>query len=363
MKKYKSTLTRGYCYYWTKAKAMIELVANGLDSDGEFSYTLDEENGVVTLSNKGVSVDKKVLLMGSSEKRVDRETIGRFGLGMKQALCVLASNDLGISIINGRVVWEPSFEMCNEYGEEVFTITEKTLPTDSGVFEIIVSGLSELDVEELKLRCLIFQEEPEVLFSSPSCDVLSHKRGHIYVSGIFVEEKPELAYGYNFDVNSLQLNQDRESVSSFNLHWETSEVWRQAPDDLLKDAVKRSIPEIQYMSSRGGYNRDINEEIAKEFFEENGEKYLAESLTEQKELKEKGIDSIFIGDPRLTEAIKSTNIYEEIEDKQELPEEKSPKDYIEELSELIFSEYDIPVGDSLDQMLGDLLERSEDWYA
>lgn len=367
MKEYQTTLTKGYCDYWSSAKGIIELVSNGMDSHGEFSYNFDEENGSIVLSNKGVKLDPKTLLMGVSEKPDPSKAIGRFGVGMMQGICVILSDDMEVIVLNGDVMWKPVFKPNPLFNDHETLFVEEYESSQSGSFTIMINGVTEQVFGELKQRCLFFQESPEVMFSAPNCDVLGKKQqGNVYVAGVFVEHKPEMVYGYNFDVNTLKLNQDRESVNSWDLLFETGRVWgKNCPSSILKIEVKENIRDIQY--SKDHINQEVKDELAQEWLENpvTSEKQgiIVDEYSQIEKVEENSnVKAHYLCNTLLTSCIKSSKVYEEYEELLDYEEEEklTPCEKLQELFGKLEEHYNLT--NDHEEEMDKILEEAEYWY-
>lgn len=279
----------------------------------------------------------------------------------------MTAKEVSVEIINGDVAWTPSFVYDGDYQVELFQVNEQELDQDHGCFSIRIMGLSTEDVEEVQDRFIMFHEEdPEVLFEAEGCEVLGNKQGSIYVGGVFIENHVSLSYGYNFKPEQIALTQDRSSVSSFDLHWLLSRLWKQyAPKNLLKAAIEKNLMEIQYHNN---YLRtSVADELAGDFIEKHKGKVLVDSPEEVDKVESTGGKAVFLGNEGLTKEIKKSEEYQEYEESLgfEVEEELTPHEQVVEFIEYLKANMPIMPSEkeeTLESLSDRLVEASVDWY-
>lgn len=246
MNKYITNFSRGCFHHWSASKAVMELVQNALDSDGEFTYEFGE--GYLSLTNHNIRVSNKLLMMGMSDKRTDNSKRGQFGVGSVQAMVVLTDLDCIIEIFNNDVIWKPKFEYCEKFDEDIMVVEESQYTAGNTNFTITISGLSEQDLDEVKQRCLVFQER-EVLYSTEFGDIVTNEKesgeftkqhgGEVFCGDLYVCQNTQFKYSYNFKPKVIKLSQDRDAVSQWDMQTLTSKlIMATGDDEFIKEAMK-----------------------------------------------------------------------------------------------------------------------------
>ena len=334
-KVYKTNFSRGCFHHWTPSKAIAEYISNWLDSDGEQSYEFGED--YLILENKDIRVSNKLLMMGMSDKRDDTSKRGMFGVGSIQALVVLTDLNYEVSISNDDVMWTTSFEHCENFNEEVLIVTE-TAQNPTGNFSVCISGLTEDILDEVKQRCLEFQER-EALFSTKYGDVIAHgeDNGEIFCGDMYVCENKSFKYSYNFAPKVLPLNQDRNSASQWEISRLTAKIWKQCPDkELLVAAIKSKKADCEYVMD-SWYTQDssdlsVSEEFGEEFVTKYENHIVTSDFEDYEELIKCGNKVKYLDNSNQVKAIKQSTAYTEMLSGMEIIEVESTRTKLERIS-------------------------------
>lgn len=298
---YQLSLTKDYAPHWDLVKAVKELLQNAIDSSAEFQYEFadnDSEEGLtnLTVTSIGVTLPPSSLLLGSSTKQDDPQSIGKYGEGYKLALLVLTRLGYAVTVYNGERVWTPCFEPSKKYGCDVLSIREQTRKSAPENLTFSINGLTDLNVEQIRNACLHMQTAGEIgrTANVPQGQILLEEWyiGNLYVNGLFVQKNDELKFGYNISAQYLKLDRDRQAVADFDLLWVTKEMWFAQPD---KEWAAELILESVYDLKCAQYSvpAEIADLAAKQFVENNPGVTIAATPEAVDRLKETGVS-----DPR-----------------------------------------------------------------
>lgn len=323
---YVTNFSRGCFHHWTASKAIMELVQNALDSDGDFQYEFGDN--YIELTNKDIKVSNKLLMMGKSDKRNDDTKRGQFGVGSIQAMVVLTDLDIGVDIHNNDVCWTPSFKYCDKFDEDIMVITE-TPCTNGSNYSIFITGLDEYTINEVRQRCLVFQDR-EVLHSTQYGDIISNidGEGEVYCGDLFVCQNPAFKYSYNFKPKGIKLSQDRDAVSQWDLQNLTAKLIIASGDDnFIKQAIRENSVDTSQINTQWSCDPNTSEELdndfADEFLAEHGAKLVTSSHSEYEENKKLGNSVVYIGNERIVKAIKRSELYQSVIESIEVVEKES----------------------------------------
>lgn len=211
---------------WEVRHAIRELIANALDEEvlsgtAEIQISRDKA-GNYHLRDFGRGIRYEHLTQNENEEKLANATrvIGKFGVGLKDALATLNRPGIGVLIISRH--GEIALTSASKHGfDDVVTLHAKISPPRDPAFigtEIVLRGVETRDVEGAKDFFLRFVREPE-LHSTPYGQILQRgtgKRARVYVTGLLIAEEENFLFSYN--ITSLTaamrkaLNRERTNV-------------------------------------------------------------------------------------------------------------------------------------------------------
>lgn len=299
--KYELSISTDYVPDWTYIEAIREIFQNALDNEianpeNKMGFDYDEENQRLTVSNKTSVLNPESLLLGSSTKRDDKDTIGKHGEGYKIAFMVLLREGKDIKVYNygAREIWETRLVKAKRYNNRLVptifinkqAIWNKIPNSD---LTITIDNITPEEYSELVNKNLHLRDNVNYFEVPENGRILIDKeeKGNIYVKGLFVCRNKDIEYGYDFEPTLIELDRDRKLVDTFNIAWQSSAMWRYAfAKDFKRDEVIRMIKEgkedTKYIKQRTWtFNSGIVEgntieelladELAKDFLENHGE--------------------------------------------------------------------------------------------
>lgn len=299
--KYELSISTDYVPDWTYVEAIREIFQNALDNEianpeNKMGFNYDEENQRLTISNKTSVLNPESLLLGSSTKRDDKDTIGKHGEGYKIAFMVLLREGKDIKVYNysAREIWETRLVKAKRYNNRLVptifinkqAIWSKVPNSD---LTITIDNITSEEYKELVNKNLHLRDNVNYFEIPENGRILIDKeeKGNIYVKGLFVCKDKDIEYGYDFEPTLIELDRDRKLVDTFNIAWQSSAMWRYAfAKDFKRDEMIRMIKEgkedTRYIKQRNWtFNSGIVEghtveelladELAKDFLENHGE--------------------------------------------------------------------------------------------
>lgn len=215
------TIKTDYLPGWGTYEGVRELIQNGRDAETELNapFSAQHFGNTLCLSNTGARMPREALLMGHTTKRGNNELIGKFGEGLKLGVLALVRAGHTVEIENGDEIWKPVLRCSKIFDSPVlaFSITRKRTPGDS--VRVRVGGIGKAQWAEFKSRFLFLSgvDSWDSLLTGPEY------AGKMFVKGIYVCNKPDWKFGYNFRYATV--DRDRNMVNEFDAVWYACNIW------------------------------------------------------------------------------------------------------------------------------------------
>lgn len=327
--KYELAISTGYVPDWGVVEATRELFQNAIDNEIENSeneMTWEYKDNTLRISNKTSCLKPESLLLGTSTKSNNPDTIGKHGEGYKIAFMVLLRNKKTIKVYNygAQEIWEVRLVKCKRYNDELVTtvfvhrnsVFKKAPDSD---LTIEIQGITEEEYKDIIIKNLNMREKyPEYFRIEEYGDILldPEEKGNVYVEGLFIANKSGFEYGYNFKPNRLNLDRDRKLVDTFDLSWEASRLWTNAAEediDMLGKAilmVKDNKPDVGYFEKAGYLSQHaIADKITEDFYKEHGDEAIPVTTSEDYEaVKSSNAGKPIIVNERMSKIIGNSTI-------------------------------------------------------
>ena len=226
MKEYNFTITRNYVSDWGLIEGVREILQNAIDSSGEMSVNIKDDT--LTISNKGIKLPIKSLLMGYGTKTNDSSSIGGKSEGSLLAIMVLIREGYNVLVTNDDEYWMPKFTYNKDLEEEILTI-EVEHSNPQHIFKYEISGLSEYDIETLLEEFPILDKEIngenyESVETQCGEIILDEKyKGRMFVEGLPIQRDDNFEFGYNFKTEYVKLDRDRKAINYYELRGLTAQ--------------------------------------------------------------------------------------------------------------------------------------------
>lgn len=228
---------------WTNADAIREIIANALDekrlTNTEDISIFKDNNCKWHIVDFGRGIQSKHFTQNENlEKQNVKNMIGKFGVGLKDALGVLYNNGINVTIDSkfGHI----TLQMFQKEGFNVKTlhaVFDEPYDRDMVGTEFVFEGLKDDDVELAKRMFLVFNDE-KILESTKYGEVYLRPSDHaayIYINGVRVAEEDNFLFSYNI----TELNAKIRKA----LNRERSNVGRSAYTDAVKKILLSSESE------------------------------------------------------------------------------------------------------------------------
>jgi hypothetical protein len=327
LSKYELSLSKDYVPDWTVVDAVRELFQNALDQQtttegNAMFFNYDELTEILYIGNKSSVLDVKTLLLGSSTKRNDPNTIGQFGEGYKIATLVLTRLNKKVTFYNygAKEVWNPRFVKSRRYnGEEILTFfVDKKYPwakIPDNNLTIEIKGINPHEYEQIVESNLHLQDVGQIVESSYG-RILEEERykSKVFVNGLYVCSYEKYIQGYDFKPEYIKIDRDRKLADSFQLEWLSSKMLSGVVSDKTVDLIRQGAADTTYIQHNWNYNtrKELSDKTYQSFIDEHGDNAIP--VTNQEEFTKISsigkYNPIFVNET-YSAVIKSSDEYEE----------------------------------------------------
>ena len=208
---------------WESYHALREIIANAIDEEiltGTEDIQIYKKNNIWHIRDFGRGLNYEHLTQKENNEKLENpNVIGKFGIGLKDALATLDRK--GINVIIKSKHGDIRLDKSEKLGfEDVITlhalIHPPSEPSIKGTL-FILEGITDSDIVKAKNLFFKFSND-QVLETTPIGDVLKKgsREGRIYINGVKVAEEENFLFSYN--ITSLtksirkSLNRERTNV-------------------------------------------------------------------------------------------------------------------------------------------------------
>lgn len=224
---------------WGVADATRELIANALDEQ-VLTNTADveiyeDDNGQWHIRDYGRGLRHEHLTQNEDEEKLNHpdEVIGKFGVGLKDALATFYRNGVDVTIHSSHETI--TVEKAPKAGfEDVETLHGLIRPPEKDIegTDVVLDGITAAQIEDAKRNFLRFTDDERLeetkfgeVYASPP-----DEPSRIYVTGLKVATEENFLFSYNITKTTKQV---REALNR-----ERSNVGRTAYSSRVKDILR-----------------------------------------------------------------------------------------------------------------------------
>lgn len=286
------TIGSNYVNDWSISDAVREILQNSIDqqkTDPDNIMSIKTTGDILEIRNKTSKLTKSSLILGSSTKSDDDDTIGKFGEGYKLALIVLLRNGVDVVIHNNheKECWIPTIKYSKTYKTDLLTIDiEKSWfskPDNDLVFSLQGIKNPEAIVKEVTLQ----RDEYEIL-ETEFGDILIGEPGNIYVDGLFVSKVDYLKHSYSIKPKHLNIGRDRNLIDGFDLKYVTSKMWMEKYQTMkgqIIEDLENGVEDVVYCKFE--HSRDTRPLLKRDLLEKVGNRIPVSNEEEKQDMMKK----------------------------------------------------------------------------
>lgn len=222
---------------WEVYHAVREIIANALDEQiitNTKDIDIFKKDGAWHIVDYGRGLNYHHLTQNENEEKLSNDKlIGRFGVGLKDALATLYRHDIKVKIVSkfGVITLSQAPKMGFD---DIVTLHAKILPltnTDMAGTDFILEGCSDKDIENAKSLFLAFSNQT-ILETTEYGQVIRKNEAdaNIYINGVKVATESNFLFSYNITSLTKQLKKA--------LNRERTNVGRSAYTDRIKSILQ-----------------------------------------------------------------------------------------------------------------------------
>ena len=252
---------------WTVAHAIREIIANALDEQiltGTKEIEIYQKDGVWHIRDYGRGIQYQHLTQNENEeKQQNLHLIGKFGVGLKDALATFDRHNIKVNITSryGHI----TIGQSTKHGFDDITTLHAYIdePKDNSFIgtDFAIDGCSEYDIEKAKDLFLCFTGIEE-LETTDFGEILEKRNdtAEIFINGIKVAEEENFLFSYNItSINRIlrkALNRERtnvgrtaysERIKAILLSAQSDEVLEMLTDNLEEMSSGRQSDELKWI--------------------------------------------------------------------------------------------------------------------
>ncbi|WP_051542069.1 ATP-binding protein [Clostridium lundense] len=252
-----------YLNDWDIYYAIREIIANALDeqNDGKIEI-IDKSDDEYIIRDFGKGLEMKNFIMMGGNKDTKNNVIGKFGVGLKDALSVLNNNGIQVSIRTAKYLFE--FHMQEKSNKiDVKTLHVYVYENNEKCFkgtEVTLKKCKKEYIEQAKKEFLIYNgKRGNIIEKTQYGDILKKESSNadIYINGMKISEDRNLVFSYNIKNISSKLkkglNRERAYVSR--------DAYREDIKKIIEISREKEVLETFEKQLRRTYNDNSYSEI------------------------------------------------------------------------------------------------------
>jgi hypothetical protein len=242
---------------WEVEHALREIISNALDEEvisrtSEIEIFKDQQaNWRIRDRGRGLQIEHFTLNENKEKANAPAGVIGKFGVGLKDALATFHRRGIGVLIRSSFGTYSLKQEHKHGFSNIVTLHVEyDDVPNEIEGTEFVLHGVTDADITKAKSLFLKFADE-EILEANSYGEILRRKSdpARVYILGVFASEEPNFLFSYN--VTSLtetmkkKLNRERLNVGRT--------TYAERVKSILKNASSKTVETslIEQVERRG----------------------------------------------------------------------------------------------------------------
>lgn len=238
---------------WEVEHALREVISNALDEQvisktAEIQIAKDiQGNWHIRDFGRGLRIEHFTLNENKEKLNAPFEVIGKFGVGLKDALATFHRRNIGVLIHSSFGSFR--LKQVHKYGfDNIVTLHVEYDDTKNNIAgtEFILHGLTDSDIAKAKSLFLKFANE-NILETNAYGEILQRKENtaRVYVLGVLASDEPNFLFSYNItsltDTMKKKLNRERLNVGRTTYADRVKSILKNAKSEKVENALVNQI--------------------------------------------------------------------------------------------------------------------------
>jgi len=246
---------------WTIVSAVREIIANALDeqklSNSDDISIIEHSDGEWHIIDYGRGLAAEHLTLKESEEKLESDLplIGKFGVGLKDALATLHRNGVEVEIYSSK----GTFRLVTDSKQEFEHIITLQVDYDSSACIEVGTEVRLIGIEsfEIKGATRLFLElsGQNVIETNLLGQVINPEGATpgVYIHGVRVNDEPDFLFSYNISNLDSQLsrflNRERQAVSRTAYGTMLREMLLECEAELIRNSLAAELEDRHYKES------------------------------------------------------------------------------------------------------------------
>jgi len=293
---------------WTIWQAIRELLQNAKDAQDAEGADMEVDyyprSNRLEIINRGVTIDRSRLILGSTSKRGDSSQRGEFGEGFKLAFATLCRLDREVTMDVGKERWRPTIGQSDDFdGEEVIIINTRKLQKERDHIRVEIDPVTPKEWDTIRRRTAFLGDALETIETTAG-HIIKDEPGKVFQKGLYVDTVDNMKWGY--DLPDVDIDRDRSMVREYDVRMDVREIIDRAyrNDQLEASTIYAILKEDTHfeasaLSRHTSYGDDpLSEGVAESFQDDHGPDAVPVTTTsESKEAEHYGLKGIPVSRP------------------------------------------------------------------
>jgi hypothetical protein len=305
-------IAKNYAPSWGVWEGVRELLQNAFDEPNP--KVTFQKDALIIYNDGTLPIDRYIL--GNTSKSGSNK-LGKFGEGFKVGINALLRSDKPVEIIASAPTWEAWHQFSYRYFGKipVLHVLLNEGATHEGrlnsIVRVGVGNLSEEEISLIKRNAILLNPDYKQIEGKGNVLTDPDEKGRVYIGGLFICEKSDLEYGYNFAPNVIQIDRDRNTLPDIDLLWETSRLLNKSVDtDTIVDLIVSNKPDVEYYSSTVPTSSDLADKV---FDTIRPETVVTSTYSERDELTRKGYRNVEVVSSNIASVLAHSPKYQEMQ--------------------------------------------------